>query len=345
MHYTGAPETRMHSLLLASTSFATAAVLTLLVRRWTMRRNILDHPGSRSSHTAPTPRGGGIAIVLVVLGGMVVVDLAQFASILPYVAASFVIGIIGLIDDVRGMAALPRLAVQLLAAVVAWLAYGRLDHLSLSQATSLSFGAAGGILTILWIVGLTNCFNFMDGINGIAGGVAVIAGSAWAVIGAQRGDRVLIHLGILLATTSLGFLLHNWSRGRIFMGDVGSTFLGYSLAVAALIGTAGKRDVLIPVLLVWPFLFDTGLTLLRRLQRRENVLAAHRSHLYQRLVIGGWSHSQTAALYIVLAAVGAVGAVGIDRGTLPHWPVLTFVAAGSCALWLLAAAADRRKRA
>lgn len=326
---------------IAIMSFAVATVLTWAVRRWTIRRNILDHPGSRSSHTAPTPRGGGVAIVLVVLGGMIVIHRAQFPAIAPYVAASLVISIIGLIDDLRGMTAMPRLFAQCLAALAAWFAYGALEFLSLSRTVSLSFGAAAGILTILWIVGLTNCLNFMDGINGIAGGQAFVAGSAWAAIGAQRGDRLLSHLGILLAASSLGFLVHNWSRGRIFMGDVGSTFLGYSLAVVALFGTA--RDALIPVLCVWFFLFDSGFTLLRRLKNHENVLAAHRSHLYQRLVIGGWSHSAVATLYVVLATVAAAGAVGLDRDALPHWPVLTFVAVGSCALWLLAAAADRKR--
>src|SRR5207237_8596675 len=105
-------------------------------------------------------------------------------------------------------------------------------------------------------------------------------------------DAVRLHAALLIAPASAGFLLHTWSPARSFMGDVGSTFLGFTLAVVPLLSGAGRRDALIPALIVWPFVFDSVFTFLRRLGKRENVFAAHRSHLYQRLTIAGWSHAR-----------------------------------------------------
>ena len=147
----------------------------------------------------------------------------------------------------------------------------------------------------------------MDGIDGIAGGQAVVAGLGWAALGWLSDQPLVGILGILLAASSLGFLGHNWPPARIFMGDVGSAFLGFTFAVLAV--AAAQRDArlaLAGVLLVWPFIFDACFTFLRRLRNGENVFAAHRSHLYQRLVIAGYSHRTVTLLYIGLAAWGAI---------------------------------------
>jgi UDP-N-acetylmuramyl pentapeptide phosphotransferase/UDP-N-acetylglucosamine-1-phosphate transferase len=125
------------------------------------------------------------------------------------------------------------------------------------------------------------------------------------VLGGLAGLPAVSALGLLIAATSLGFLGHNWSPARIFMGDVGSAFLGYSFAVLALLAAQSRPDLaLAGALVLWPFLFDTLFTFFRRLAHGENVLAAHRSHLYQRLVIAGASHRFTSTLYIALTLVG-----------------------------------------
>ena len=171
----------------------------------------------------------------------------------------------------------------------------------------MHWGWLGVPLAFFWVVGLTNAYNFMDGIDGLAGSQAVIAGVGWAGLGWLRGEPLVSLLGLLVAGSSLGFLLHNWPPARIFMGDVGSAFLGFTFAaLSVLAAQQNPRLAVAGILLLWPFIFDTIGTFLRRLRRRENVFAAHRSHLYQRLVIAGYSHRTVTLLYSGLALVGLV---------------------------------------
>jgi UDP-N-acetylmuramyl pentapeptide phosphotransferase/UDP-N-acetylglucosamine-1-phosphate transferase len=179
----------------------------------------------------------------------------------------------------------------------------------------VSLGSVGIPVTFLWIVGLINATNFMDGIDGITGAQAIIATSSWAVVGWLMRDQTVTTLSILLASSSLGFLVHNWPPARVFMGDVGSAFLGYSLSVLPLlIAPAPTWSAMTAILLVWPFLFDTGFTFLRRLSRAENVFAAHRSHLYQRLIAAGYAHRPVTLLYIGLAVMSGLLALAWSCG-------------------------------
>jgi UDP-N-acetylmuramyl pentapeptide phosphotransferase/UDP-N-acetylglucosamine-1-phosphate transferase len=163
-------------------------------------------------------------------------------------------------------------------------------------------------LALLWIVGCINAFNFMDGIDGLAGGQGVVLGLAWLAVGLLMPWPSLQLLGLLLASSSTGFLLHNWAPARIFMGDSGSAFLGYWAAVAPFC-TPRPGHLLVPAaLIIWPLLFDSGLTLLRRVHAGESLLVAHRGHLYQRLVDRGAGQARVAAAYVVLAACGAAAA-------------------------------------
>lgn len=320
---------------IAAAAFVAAAVVVMLTRIVAMRHHIVDRPSNRGLHSSDMPRGGGIGIVVVTMAGMLLLGAFTERRLLAWCAAALAIAVVGFFDDVRSLPTPFRMAVHLVAAIVACLAYGVFDGISIPFAGYVSFGPVAGALTVIWIVGLTNAFNFMDGANGVAGTQAMVGGGAWALIGYERGDATLIHLGILVAAASAGFLLHNWSPARIFMGDVGSTFLGYTLAVIGLLHVAVRHDALIPALIVWPFLFDSGFTFLRRLGKRENVFAAHRSHLYQRLILAGWSHAQVALLYGALALAGSTGAVGIDRGSLAPAAVIAVVTVLASALWFL----------
>jgi UDP-N-acetylmuramyl pentapeptide phosphotransferase/UDP-N-acetylglucosamine-1-phosphate transferase len=227
-------------------------------------------------------------------------------------------GLIALVswrDDLRSVGTATRLVAHTLAVVVAiaTLGYWRLVQLPFGGEADL--GVAGLLLTFIWIMGLTNAFNFMDGIDGLAGGQAALAGAAWAVIGWIVGQPLVAALGVMVAAASGGFLRLNWPPARIFMGDVGSTFLGYTCAVLPLLATApsaARRSELAPwtgLLLVWPFVFDSLLTFLRRLRSGENVFAPHRSHLYQRLITSGLSHRSVTTLYLTLGVIGALAGV------------------------------------
>jgi UDP-N-acetylmuramyl pentapeptide phosphotransferase/UDP-N-acetylglucosamine-1-phosphate transferase len=166
-------------------------------------------------------------------------------------------------------------------------------------------------ITGVWLVGLLNAYNFMDGIDGIASGQAVVAGLMWAWACGSSAPFVAV-AGVLIAAASIGFLWHNWAPAAIFLGDAGSGFLGFAFAALPLVAyqeTGDARFPLAGVLMVGPFVFDTIYTLCRRLRRRENIVRAHRTHLYQRLVTNGWSHARVATLYLVLGGASSAGAV------------------------------------
>lgn len=281
------------------------------IRRWAEHRQILDVPNARSSHTRPTPRGGGLAIVVVSLAGWGLFAWLHPQSVgkpgLAYVIGALLIAAISGWDDLRSLPNRVRFAAHLLAACIAVWGCGYWSKMVLPGVGDLALGWVGLPVTILWIVWLTNAYNFMDGIDGIAGGQAVVAGVGWTLLGILSLQPALILLGLLLAATNLGFLGHNWPPARIFMGDVGSAFLGYSFAVLPVVSAmSDPRLALAGILFVWPFVFDTTFTLLRRLRLQENIFAAHRSHLYQRLIIVGHSHRDVSLLYIGAGLCGGL---------------------------------------
>jgi len=279
------------------------------LRRWAEWHLILDIPNARSSHTRPTPRGGGLAIVIVSLLGFilawVIVSAWPFSMIFVYLSGATLIVTVSWLDDLYSLPNRIRFIAHSLATIMIIAGFGYWQNVSLPVFGLFSLGWWGIPFTLLWIVGLTNAYNFMDGIDGIAGGQAVVAGLGWAVLGWMSGQFLASVLGMLIATSSLGFLGHNWPPASIFMGDVGSAFLGFTFAFLAVVAAQSDPHLaLVGVILVWPFIFDAGYTFVRRLLNRENVFVAHRSHLYQRLVIAGHSHRNVTLLYIILAAVG-----------------------------------------
>lgn len=280
--------------------------------RWTRRNEIIDIPNERSSHVSPTPRGGGLLIVLTALVAwtcfqLVTDNVLSYLSSFAYVAGSALIAFVSWQDDLRSLPFFLRFAVHCVAALLVVLAIGYSQSIALPMIGTIHLGFWGAALTLFWLVGLTNAYNFMDGIDGLAGGQAVIASLAWALLAWQIGQPVAMSLGVFLAAASLGFLVHNWPPASIFMGDVGSAFLGYTFAVLPfLVLPADQKLPLIAILFVWPFIFDTTFTLLRRLRNGENIFTAHRTHLYQRLVICGYSHRSVALLYMGLAAITSI---------------------------------------
>lgn len=291
-------------------AFALCCVGVAAFRYWANKRQLLALPNERSSHTVPTPTGGGVAIVIITITGWMIYGLiiSQLKPLLFFTVGAILIAVVSWIDDLKPLPSLFRFGVHGLCAVIAVFSFGYFETIHLPIFHEIYLGNLGLPLTILWIVGLTNSFNFMDGIDGIAGTQAFIAGVGWLLIGWLGNQDLVMIIGLLLAATSLGFLFHNWQPAKIFMGDVSSAFLGYTFAVmplmSAYITPEHSKAISCGVLLLWVFIFDTIFTFIRRALHGENVLAAHRSHLYQRLVIMGFSHSQVTTLYGLLSIVG-----------------------------------------
>ena len=281
---------------------------------WTTRHAILDVPNERSSHARATPRGGGVAIVgVTTLAGLLACGVWAESRpvLLPLIMASLGVAYVSWLDDLKPLSNRIRFGTHLVAALVVIWFSRPLEALDFGTFGRLDLGIAAWPLTILWIVGMTNAFNFMDGIDGIAGITAAIAGLAIAVAAACMTCSAVSIVGFGFAGASLGFLAYNWPPARIFMGDVGSSFCGFVIAAVPLALPADHvpRIAAVVAITMWPFIFDTAFTLLRRVSRRENIFEPHRSHIYQRLVISGWSHRAVSSLYGGLSAMAAAVAV------------------------------------
>ena len=272
-------------LVLAAATLVLSASLTGLARRFALRRGILDIPNRRSSHRSATARGGGIAIVVTVTLGTVLLALLGAISsnlCIGLVGGGLVVAGVGLADDHRGLPAAVRFAVQTLAAVWALWWLGSLSQVQVGEHVA-HLGWSGVALAILGILWTVNLFNFMDGIDGLAAGEAVFVAAAGAILAALAPAHAEIAaLAWLLAWACAGFLCWNWPPARIFMGDVGSAYLGYAIAVLALADVQTRpAAVWVWLILGGVFFVDATLTLSRRWLRRDRVYEAHRQHAYQ----------------------------------------------------------------
>jgi UDP-N-acetylmuramyl pentapeptide phosphotransferase/UDP-N-acetylglucosamine-1-phosphate transferase len=287
-----------------------------LIRRYAEKRQLLDHPNDRSSHKVPTPLGAGLAIVLLVAGAGLLAALETGLSRgLIYVIGGLIIAWLGWRDDLHSLSPFIRFVVQGIVAASSIYGLGYFKVVTIPLFGELQLGVVGIIITFLWIIGLTNAYNFMDGIDGMAGGVALSAGLGWMWLASTMHNAFAFWVALAITAGSLAFLGHNWSPAKIFMGDVGSTFLGYSFAVLPLIAsTHGGDALMLGTLLMWTIIMDAGVTFIGRLIKRENVFAAHRSHLYQRLVVAGYKHETISLLYIALTLLAGVLAYEWSQG-------------------------------
>jgi Fuc2NAc and GlcNAc transferase len=316
----------------AATALGASWGATRQVRAYAGQR-LIDHPNERSSHVVPTPRGGGLGLVLAFLAGASALALAGVVdgrTALALLPGTAVIAALGWIDDHRPLPSLPRFCVHVLAAVWAVACLGGMPALRVG-AGAARLGPAGWVLGVLGIVWATNLYNFMDGIDGLAAGEAASAGAAAAALLWLSGAPGLAAVTLVLSAASAGFLVWNWQPARIFMGDVGSGAVGYAFGVLALASeNAGAVPALVWVLLLGVFVGDATVTVLRRIVRREPFLHAHKTHAYQRAVQAGLSHGQvtTAALLLnlVLAVLAAAAALR------PAWAGLAWAAAAALLL-------------
>jgi UDP-N-acetylmuramyl pentapeptide phosphotransferase/UDP-N-acetylglucosamine-1-phosphate transferase len=275
------------------------------------RLRALDQPGDRSSHRHPTIRGGGVAPAVAAIAVVVYSNDLTGGPLVALLVAAVAFGLLGLIEDLRGVPALTRLGGQLAIAgcVLPWL----LVDLSGSLVWQLVFGAG----VVLWLTSYVNAFNFMDGINGISVAQVVVAGTTWWAVGEWQGVDGVAAAGLIGALAALGFLPFNFPRARLFLGDVGSYFFGAWLAVLAVVGLRAGiafEAMFAPLAL---YLADTGATLVRRMRRRETWHEPHRDHAYQHLHHDlGWSHVRTTGVVgVVMAACSVLGAVS-ETGSL-----------------------------
>ena len=291
-----------------------AAVSAMGVRLM-LARPILDHPDARKAHDQPTPKGGGVGVVAAFMLGMAVLyataDFARIAEprFIGVIGAALAIALVALADDVRNFGFAIKLGAQCAAAAVAIACGLVLDSLAVPVLGVVPLGWLAMPLTLFWIVGCTNAVNFMDGSDGLVASVVLVASLALALISVSEGAWFVYAAALFLAAGFAGFLPFNLPPARIFMGDVGSQFAGFVLAVLAVAAArfdATQISFLIVPLLLFSLLFDTAFTLARRALAGEKVSRPHRSHLYQMAALAGVAPARIAAAHAGFTVFHAV---------------------------------------
>jgi UDP-N-acetylmuramyl pentapeptide phosphotransferase/UDP-N-acetylglucosamine-1-phosphate transferase len=320
---------------LALVVFVVTAVFVDVMILLATRLRLVDVPSGRSAHSLPTARGGGMPMVLTACLASAAVCLRWPAYAFPVaigvIIPSFVIAIVGFWDDIRPLRATLRLFVQIGVAVGVVFVLGPVRGLHLPALPMVDFGWLAWPLSVVWVVGCINAFNFMDGSDGMAalGAVAVAAG--FVGIAFTDGDFPMVLLASFVGSAAAGFLVFNWSPARVFMGDVGSAFLGTFFAALTLFDVTGSTEkVFLPLAMAaWPYIYDPLVSVIRRVCTGHNPLVPHREFLFHRLVRSGVSHATVAVLYAVLALAGAVAGWMMVEGSTPvavqRWLPLTVV--------------------
>ena len=305
---------------------------------------LLDHPNQRSLHSTPTPRTGGLAI----LGGLVLgllsvgavrlikseqgVDgLLEWWPLAWIVTLSVVLAVVSFLDDRQGLPVWGRFCAQIVLASL--LVIG--GELAVSKVVfplvgTWDLGPLSIVASIVFLVWMTNVYNFMDGMDGFAGGMTIVGGLSLAFVSWTTQHEAMALLPLLLAGSSAGFLVHNFPPARIFMGDVGSAPIGFIFGGLILWGCRqGIFDIWVPVVIFSPFIMDATVTIIRRTVNGEKPWEAHRTHYYQRLVLSGWGHRKTVlAEYGLMILCGALAWAyhiaddSVRLGILSLWALL-----------------------
>ena len=289
---------------------ALATLLTITILLFSkIGKEIQDIPNERSLHDTPIPRIGGVGLMAGVLSAwaLMLMSLAWWV-VMPLLA----LFAISLLDDMRGLPVRQRLLVHVIAAAVLVFGSGMADR-----------GVLLALIVLLCVVWMTNLYNFMDGSDGLAGGMTLFGFITYGAPALMHGDEVQAVLNFSIAAAALGFLYYNFYPARVFMGDAGSIPLGFLAAAMGLWGwQQGHWPGWFPLLVFSPFIVDASVTLLKRTLRGAKITEAHREHYYQRLVQIGWGHRNVALFaYVLMFAVGASAIWGIRQPSAWPWPL------------------------
>ena len=330
LHYTF--DTMLWVMLIALIGpFFASLAATVCVRGWARRRQFVDHPGGHKGHAHPVALGGGIAITACICVPLIAVTLAacwsvraggfdglpqvfathqegiaaKLPEVLAIVAGALMLHVLGLVDDVRALGFLPKLVVQLVVAVVLVWPFGIRAGEALGAPASIA-------LTVFWIVLITNAFNFLDNMDGLSAGVAAIAGAIFAASALRTGQVFVPALTLIFVGTMAGFLVFNFSRASIFMGDAGNMVVGYMMAVLTVLTTYYHPEhdlrptgVLVPLVVLAVPLYDVISVSWHRIRAGHSPFRGDRRHFSHRLVQKGMSpRAAVLTIYLATAATG-----------------------------------------
>lgn len=308
----------------------------MLLTKFMIRFRIMDMPSDRSSHAIPTPRAGGVAVIISVLMFLVGVCIAYPQFIITYkeflvvIGCAFGIGVMGLIDDIRSLSFRSRLLLQAISAGICVLSGISLHTLQLPLIGTVELGVMEPLVTILWMVGFTNVFNFWDGLNGLASGCAMIAIAFLIGLSHTTIAMPLLIVYVVLLCAIGGFFVFNFPlvdfpRAQIFLGDTGSQFIGFVLAGLGVLlhnQAYGPLSVYTVPLLFFSTICDVLLTWVQRWRQGKPLTQPHRDFLFHRLHRTGWSHAHVSLLQFCFMLFHGIGAIVLQKVPAPfQWIV------------------------
>jgi len=289
--------------LLFFSTLLTSAILVFICRYLAIKFGLfLDLPNHRSSHVRAIPRCGGVPIIIVFFFVLLGFLGAGSHKIIGYYAGGLFIALVGLLDDLFGLKGKQKIIGMVLSSLIPIFFGLKLEHLTFFTNNPILLT----ILTLIWIYGMINAFNFMDGIDGLVSGLSLIFAVFIAVFAFLTSNIFVFFAAITLAAACMGFLFFNFNPSSIFLGDIGSMFLGYNMAMLSIMLVNQSKNI-IPiyslVLIFVPIVYDSMFTFIKRALQKKNVIEAHREHFYQRMVVSGLSHGKVSLIYYFLALV------------------------------------------
>ncbi|AQX53205.1 MraY family glycosyltransferase [Priestia flexa] len=291
--------------------FISSILVTPLVKKLAFKIGATDKPNQRKVHQKIMPRLGGLAIFIsFLIGYFLLQPTSPYA--LAIIIGSFIIIITGVLDDMMELSAKIKLSGQLLAALIV-VVYGgvQVQYINLPFNGSLELGVLSIPLTIIWIVGITNAINLIDGLDGLAAGVSSIVLITISGMAIMMNDVFVTSMGFILLGSTLGFLLYNFHPAKIFMGDTGALFLGYMISVLSLLGFKNVTliSLIVPVIILGVPISDTFFAIIRRIVKNQPLSAPDKSHLHHCLLRLGYSHRQTVLIIYGMSAIFGLAAV------------------------------------
>ncbi|MDV2886311.1 MraY family glycosyltransferase [Alkalihalophilus pseudofirmus] len=297
--------------------FIVTLLITPIVRNFAIKIGATDKPNHRKVHQKVMARLGGLAIYIGFLIGFIVLQ-PESTYMMPILIGSFIIILTGFLDDMIELSAKWKLFGQLLAAGIVIYGGVQVEFINLPFDARIDLGWFSIPLTLLWIIGITNAINLIDGLDGLAAGVSSIVLITITSLAILGGDLFVAALGMILLGSTLGFLYHNFNPAKIFMGDTGALFLGFMISVISLLGFKNITlfSLLIPVIILAVPISDTFFAIIRRIVNKKPLSAPDKSHLHHCLLRVGFTHRQTVLVIYAMSAFFGIAAVMLTMSTL-----------------------------
>lgn len=300
-------------------------IMTPVVKWFSIKIGATDFPSARKVHIQPIPTLGGLAIFFSFLVGVLILQPVNEHHLAILVGAAVLI-ILGVFDDLYNLTARAKFIIQLLVALLVVFGGGlQVEFINLPFGGQVEFGWLSPVITVLWIVGITNAINLIDGLDGLAAGVSAIALITIAGMALIMGNVYVATLSLLLFFSTVGFLSYNFYPAKIFMGDTGALFLGYMISVLALLGFKNVAVIsfLVPIFILGVPISDTLLAMIRRLINRQPIASPDSSHLHHRLIKFGLTHKQSVLFIYMLSSMFSLAAILFSMTTL--WGMLLII--------------------